>query len=233
MTIADTPIDRLKRNIFATTAPSKAAQPSFYEAEQRLPSKRILDDRPTMDADIAPISLLYPGFGDFLDIINGRTDVPGINEVDAGALEAAVDAFATVMCDFHALESGRKQAVLPHLDKIFFAHSSRIIPRIFASTIGTVHSDGHTEGRHGGMAMVEELKNRDTGNSSSAPVQMVGYVSHSHLKWMEGNEAIFEGWRVPCLGLTLVGEFMYRAFRHFYLNLMFKDRMSSSMGLLS
>jgi hypothetical protein len=111
------------------------------------------------------------GFGDFLDITNGCTDVPGLIEVDAGTLEAAVDTFATAMCAFYELEAEMRQAALPLLDKIISAHSSKIIPRVLASTIGTVHSDGHTEGRHGGMAMVEEIKNRDTGNSASAPVR--------------------------------------------------------------
>ena len=35
---------------------------------------------------------------------------------------------------------------------------------------------------------------------------MAGYVAHLHSKGMEVHKELFERWRVPCLGMTVVGE---------------------------
>jgi len=59
---------------------------SVYEYFQGT-SERILDDRPKKDEDIPPISLLYDGFGHFLDVTGGRPNVPGLQDIKVQELE--------------------------------------------------------------------------------------------------------------------------------------------------
>ncbi|CAA7260634.1 unnamed protein product [Cyclocybe aegerita] len=64
----------------------------------KLTSEKVLDDRPVPDEDIAPVELLYDGFGLFTDIFNGKDNIPGLSEVDRAGVRAAVDDFAAKMC---------------------------------------------------------------------------------------------------------------------------------------
>jgi len=84
-------------------------QPHTYEKLQREPSQRILDDRPTPDDDMPPISLLYDGFGSFLDITNGRNNVPGMADVNVPELQAAVDELANAMIEYYENENARRE----------------------------------------------------------------------------------------------------------------------------
>ena len=202
----ETIFERLKRTKLATTSPSTAAQPSIYENNQNTPSEKILDDRPEQDADIPPVPLLYDGFGEFQDIVDGVTDVPGLSKVDMAELYKAVDDFAQKMCRFYENEDQRRDAALPTLNRIFSARSGTPIPSLHASAIGSVTTDGHNVGKHGGAGMVTEFKNSAANNNAIAEVEVAGYVAHLHAKGMEVHRELFERWRVPCLGLTVVGE---------------------------
>ena len=195
--------ERLKRTKLATTSPSTAAQPFKYEKIQNTPSEKILDDRPEQVADIPPVPLLYDGFGDFLDIVNGVTDVPGLSEVDMIELLKAVDDFAQKMCRFYENEDLRRVASLACLNRVFSARSGNPIPALHVSAIGSV---GHNVGKHGGGALVFKFKNHAANNNSIAEVELAGYVAHLHAKGMEVHRKLFKRWRVPCLGLTVVGE---------------------------
>src|SRR5947208_2917852 len=101
---------------------SSAGQSDVYERLQKDPSERILDDRPAPDADISPIELLYDGFGHFTDIMEGRSDVPGLAEVDSRELHQAVDDLATTMTAYFAEEDDRRDAALACLNRIFSAY---------------------------------------------------------------------------------------------------------------
>jgi len=61
-------------------------------------------------------------------------------------------------------------------------------------------------GKHGGAGIITEFRNRAANNNAIAEVEMAGYVAHLHLKGMEVHKELFERWRVPCLGMTVVGE---------------------------
>ncbi|KAJ3500012.1 hypothetical protein NLJ89_g9980 [Agrocybe chaxingu] len=187
----------LKRAKLATTAPSTTAKPSTYESMQTEINERILDNRPEPDDDIPPIPLLYDGFGHFLDILDGDTDVPGLDKVDSSKLRLGVDEFARKMCCFYAIEHDRRDKALPALDKIFAARNGVKIP--------TIHADGHSVGKHRGAVLATEFKNRVARINAIPEVEPVGYVARSHVKGMEEMRELFERWRVPCLGLTVVG----------------------------
>lgn len=80
--VEETIFDHIKHTKLTTTALSTTGQPSKYEHIQRMPSKQILDDCPEPDADIPPILLLYDGFGQFLDIVDGSNTTLGLSEVN-------------------------------------------------------------------------------------------------------------------------------------------------------
>ncbi|KAF8958694.1 hypothetical protein BDZ97DRAFT_1840869 [Flammula alnicola] len=203
--VTETSFSRMKRSKLATIAPSTMAQPSNYESNQKVPSEKILDDRPKPDADIAPIPLLYDGFGQFLDIFDGGTDVPGLSEVNVSELQNAVDEFAQKMCCFYDNEDGRRTVALPALDCIFSARTGTTIPSLHAAAIGSIRTDGHNVAEHGGGALVAKFKNRSAGNNAIPEVELTGYAARLHATGMEDHQDLFERWRVPSLGLTVVG----------------------------
>ncbi|KDR69821.1 hypothetical protein GALMADRAFT_76982 [Galerina marginata CBS 339.88] len=203
--VTETEFDHMKRSKLAMTAPSTMAQPSYYEENQKTSSEKILDDRPKVDPHIAPISLLYDGFGDFLDIFDGRADVPGLAEVNILELHKAVDDFALKMCRFYDNDDERRTAALPALNCIFSARTGTTIPSLLAAAIGSLRTDGHNVTKHGGGALIAQFKNRSAGINAIPEVELTGYVAHSHATGMEEHQDLFERWRVPSLGLTVVG----------------------------
>jgi Crinkler effector protein N-terminal domain len=198
--------EAFKRQKVVTMAPSDLATSSEYEPLQNLSTERILDDRPEPDLDIPPIPLLYDGFGHFLDIMDGRTDIPGLNLVDMRKLQAGVDKLAHRMCLFYTHEDERRDRALPILNEILAAHSGVQIPLVQPASIGPVRSGGHIIWRNGAVTLLTEFKNRSTGNNAMPDVELVGYVAHLHKQKMQDDKKLFREWRVPCLGLTVVGE---------------------------
>ena len=193
---------RIKRSKVAQISPSSFAQPRNYNRTQKDPKERILDDRPSEDDNIPPVSLLYDGFGQFLDISAGDTNVEGFNDVKVSDLQFAVDEFAQSMCGFFDVEHQRRDAGLEALDKIFAARKdgSRTKPK--AGPVGAVTTDGHYTGDHGVATIVYEFKNWSTGISAIPEVELVGCFAHSVA---QGVSKKLDGWRVPGIGVTIVG----------------------------
>ena len=160
--------------------------------------QRIWDDRPEPDP-VPPISLLYEGFGHFLDTFS-RRDVYWLQ------LETAVDSFAVAMTKFYSDESRRRSAGLETLNKIF---SFRDRQPLMAAAIGNVRTDGHYNGPHGAASCIVKFKNELVDIHSIPVVELTSYAAHSHAEAMGSpiGRALFQGWRVPCLGLTVVGKF--------------------------
>jgi hypothetical protein len=172
---------------------------------QRDPDERILDDRPVPD-DIPPIPLLYPAFGHFLDIMDGSDDVPGLADVKVPELRTAVDGLATEMSKYFEKEHQHRDNGLHQLNLIFHAREGTSIPPISASAISPVISDGHNitgEVDGGTTSIVVEFKNSQAQISAVPQAEAVGYVGHLHKRLAK--EAFLQ-WRVPCLGLTIVGK---------------------------
>ena len=204
--------DRLKRARLATMAPSDAGKPSSYLDLQNDPSEKILDDRPHLDPDIPPVPLLYDGFGHFLDIMDGHDDAPGLADVEDRELRDAVDDFATKMTAYFDHEDERRDVDLKCLNRIFAARKVPMIPPISAAAIGSITSDGHNIAIHGSGTMSVEVKNSITGINSLPTVELTGYVARLDSRM---DQQIYEGWRVPYLGLTIVGKLNISAF-HLY-----------------
>ncbi|KAH9167048.1 hypothetical protein EDB89DRAFT_2127435 [Lactarius sanguifluus] len=191
---------QFKRTKVATQSPSSLARSQAYVDLQRDSRERILDDRP--EPEIPPIPLLYSGFGHFLDVMDGRRDVPGLADIKVAELQMAVDVLATEMTRFFEKELQRRDKGLEHLNDIFAARRGTPIPRISARAIGSIISDGHNVADNGTSSIVVEFKNSPTEISAVPQVQVAGFVAHLNAALKK--EAYLQ-WRVPCLGLTIVG----------------------------
>ncbi|KAG5637635.1 hypothetical protein H0H81_003860 [Sphagnurus paluster] len=70
--------------------------------------------------------------------------------------------------------------------------------------VGPDIADRRTLGAHGGACFVTRFRNDLCANSIPV-VEATAYVAQTHVTRMEPYAAVFNGWRVPCLGLTVVG----------------------------
>jgi hypothetical protein len=181
-----------------------------YQRLQEDPSEKTLDDRPEPDADIPPISFIYEGFGHFMDILNGCDNVPGLADVDVWELQKEVDELTNRMTGYFATDDDRKNAALPCLDYIFSARRGVKIPLLHPAAIGSVRTYGHNTAIHGAGAMVVVCKNwsEGIGISSLPQIELVGYAARLHATRMNevGLGQLYLRWRVPSVGLTIVGE---------------------------
>ncbi|KAH9064578.1 hypothetical protein EDB87DRAFT_1252314 [Lactarius vividus] len=131
--------------------------------------------------------------------MDGRDDVPGLAAIKVAELRMAVDTLVTEMTRFFEKESQRRDKGPENLHAIFAAREGTQIPKISASAIGSVMSDGHDVADNGTSSIVAEFKNLPT---AVPQAQVVGNVAH--LDAALSKEAHLQ-WRVPCLGLTIVG----------------------------
>ncbi|KAK2463915.1 hypothetical protein APHAL10511_004087 [Amanita phalloides] len=201
-------LDCFKHAKIMKELPSVTGRSATYERIQEDPSEKILDDRPQPDTDIPPISVIYEGYGHFLDIMDACDNVPGLANIDVQKLQLAVDDLANSMTKYFSHEDVQRDSALPHLNCIFSACTGTPIPELRASMIGSTRMDGHNIVIHGGATMVVEFKNWTTGNSSLPEIEMLCYVAHQLASEKMGNEVhknLYIGWRVPGIGLTIVG----------------------------
>ncbi|KAF8999401.1 hypothetical protein BDQ17DRAFT_752401 [Cyathus striatus] len=116
---------RIKLRKIVSYSPEDLASPAIYEPLQENPDERILDGRPQAEyTDIPPISLLYDGFGQFLDIAQGKTDVEGYNEVNISELKSGVDELSEWMCQFFRSKVNRRHHALHLFYSIFEARKN-------------------------------------------------------------------------------------------------------------
>jgi hypothetical protein len=194
---------RVKRSKIVTIAPSSAAKPDIFETLE--PTEKIFDDRPEPDPNIPPFALLYEGFGHFLDIVDGH-DAPGVADIDVMKLHKEVDELASKMNRYYDYEYERRDAALPCLTRIFSARQGIKIPPLSAADIGSVTSDGHNTGPHRAATGVIEIKNRITLINAIPHIELACYVARLNAIGMGEHPELFQQWRVPCLGLTIIGE---------------------------
>jgi hypothetical protein len=173
-----------------------------------------LDGHPEPDCDIPPIPLLYDGFGHFLDIMAARDDVPGLADVNFQELWEVVDDLASKMTKYFSDEDEWRDAALPCLNRIFSACRGIKIPSLSPAAIGSVRTNVHNTATHGAGTMAVEFKNWSMGITALPQIELVCYVAHLDARGMndEAHQQLYLQWRVPCLGLTIVGELNVSAF---------------------
>lgn len=184
-------------------APSQMGKPSEYKSLQQNSSERILDDRPAQDP-VPPASLLYEGFGSFLDIFRCRGDIYDLTR-ERRKLELAVNTFAEAMTTFFGTENERGTRGLNALNAILslHRHQERTAVCVDSSRICT---DGHLNEPHEAISCIVEFKNELVDVSSIPLVELVSCVAHSRAQSIQSRKEPYMGWRVPCLGLTVVGK---------------------------
>ncbi|KAH9007237.1 hypothetical protein EDB86DRAFT_68464 [Lactarius hatsudake] len=173
-------------------------KPGKYKSLQGDSNQRILDDRPEAD-QVPPASLLYHGFGHFMDSFTHK----GIRvDEERRDLETSVDDFAVKMTAFYRNDELRRRTGLDALGAILGRE-------LTAAAIGGVYSDGHYCGPHKAVTCVVEFKNELVDISSMPMIELTGYVARSHKQSLDYQSGpLFNGWNVPSLGLTVVGPYV-------------------------
>ena len=105
---------------------------------------------------------------------------------------------------YYLKEDARRNEGLKIINDILTSHSDAgNIPPLAASSILNYRSDGHMVGPHGGAVCVTEFKNKIHSILSVPYVEATAYAAQMHTAVIS---ALFQGWRAPYLGLTIVGE---------------------------
>ncbi|KAI0036087.1 hypothetical protein K488DRAFT_42040, partial [Vararia minispora EC-137] len=206
---ADEPLDEYslaKRAKVVLEAPSDLSKSENYEALQEMPSERILDDCPVADEDIPPLPLLYRGFGLFIDIYNGNDNIPELKHIDHAGLEIAVYKFAASMAGFFRDDDARRVEGLRHLNSIFAARTTKApqFTGIRAESLGRYRTDGNDRAPHDAAATVVKFQKELTGNDTLPEVEVTCSVAQLNVSAKKMG-LLFNSWRVPCLGITVVG----------------------------
>lgn len=128
--------------------------------------------------------------------------------MDTGALRTAVDLFAITSQSIFESEKHRQIAVLPLLNKILRAHSE-ILDGLSTTVMLNAITDGHVNhvnGPHGAIVTIAEFKNAITNITAIPEVQLASYVAHSFVEAIRGHSELFKAWRVPSLGISIIGK---------------------------
>ncbi|KII90869.1 hypothetical protein PLICRDRAFT_39469 [Plicaturopsis crispa FD-325 SS-3] len=189
-----------KRARTVLAAPSQSS--THVTAHQEDPQERIWTDRPEREDDIAPIALLYAGFGRFLDVFEGREQ--GWGRLSRSELEKRVDAFSAAMRSYYTDETPRGEKVLPLLESIFRLG----VPScsFTAASIDRVSSDGHCMGPLGLPTVVVEFKNETNSGRINIPdEQALASLLHSYHHAQSTNTRKTRHLRTPALGIVVMG----------------------------
>jgi hypothetical protein len=200
-------LEQAKRAKLTALAPSDSSKPSNYQDMQKNNSQRILDDRPSADLDVPPPPTALFRLRHFVDIYNGCDGVPFLSRIDFPALEAAVDDFANKMGNFFRNEDARRDQALPLLNAIFSCRKENAptFLALRAKSFNSFRSDEHNLAAHQSAGTIVEFKNEITGNTSIPEIEAVAYFAQLNLT-SRYRSKFFGRWRVPCLGLTVIGE---------------------------
>ncbi|KAH6911199.1 hypothetical protein BKA70DRAFT_1269690 [Coprinopsis sp. MPI-PUGE-AT-0042] len=214
--------------------PMSIARLSNYRDMQYTPSQRIFDDRPEADMNIAPLSLLYPPFGSFADVVMGRAPIPFDLYC---SLVPAVDEFANAMEGRFPDDMARIHSARFFIDRIF---KHKNVPSLTAGAIAdtfpsdrhdqgpykallamfdspslssipivdTGVSDGHSMGPHGVPLAVLQVRNTVNSRGTNPEVQAVSCAAHIHARMSPPSSDLLDRWRIPCLGITVTGTYI-------------------------
>lgn len=197
---ADDDLEIVRKSKLLKSSPSDMGKPSAYKSLQKQSSQRIWDDRPEADT-IPPLSLLYRGFGHFMDHSGLEPHSTICVDSKRRDLERNIDHFATEMSKFYENEAER---MVKGLDMI-----NAILGRtLMAASVGSrqFHTDGHYLGPHNAATCVVEFKNEVAEISSIAMVELTAYIGQLHKQSLERHGDSLMGWNLPCLGMTIIGK---------------------------
>ena len=174
-----------------------------YDSLQNDSNERILDDIPTADGNIPPVSLLFDGFGKFLDTFRSYDALPlDVGDTARTVIHSLIDKFAEKMCKIYSGEIARNDECLAALNDVFRAFGiNDSFVRSFVD--GRYYTDGHIETKLKTIASIVEFKNK--ANSAGVHAELAGYASRVRWNGVEQLK-VSSRWRTPCLGISAVGE---------------------------
>ena len=148
------------------------------------------------------------------DIFNDGKHASGLDTRRQESLERTVDDFADNMVRFYDDEGERTTTGLRTLNINFSVPldgQDNVLHLQGTSVDGRMKSDGHFVGKHGAICCVVEFKNEPCNIHVLADIELTGYIAHSLRVAMSSHqsERVFRGWRVLCLGITVVGEWIF------------------------
>ena len=162
-----------------------------------------------------------------MDTFRRREDVYDLTP-ERRKVKLAVNTFAEAMTAFFKTENERRTKGLNALNAILSldGHHELAAACVDSSRICT---DGHFNGPHEAISCIVEFKNELVDINSIPLVELVGYVAHSHAQSIQSHRKLYMGWRVPSLGLTVVGESLGLQMRLTSSCTYYQARMSHSM----
>jgi hypothetical protein len=148
-----------------------------------------LNDCPKLDP-LHPISLLFAGFGEFLDAVNCSKDELKLNPTWLSwlKLEDDINFFAEEMTQIYHSEMLRRDTGLHALNEILLPCGPQMV-----AAIGAGRTDGHYDGPHGAASFIIEFKNELCDITSMPMVELTSYIAHSQVPAMERNLDKFQG----------------------------------------
>ncbi|KAI9448535.1 hypothetical protein H4582DRAFT_2141800 [Lactarius indigo] len=166
--------------------PPQIGETQSYKSLQQQPTEKILDDRPGPDP-VPPVSLLYDGFGYFMDAVRVREGVSDVS-TKRRDLELAVDSFADEMTDFYPNDGSRSFRGLNALNNILAL--------------------GDDEKPYDAAPCLGWFKNEFVDIASSPVADLAAYATRSRGQLMEHFKRVDSSWRTPFLGLTVIGPYV-------------------------
>ncbi|KAH9059336.1 hypothetical protein EDB87DRAFT_1577674 [Lactarius vividus] len=179
--------------------PQTGETPS-YTSLQRRPTEKILDDRPGPDP-VPPVSLLYDGFGYFMDAVRGREGVSDMSKKRRD-LELGVDTFADEMTGFYPNDRSRSLGGLNALNGILALDDGK---RLRAVDINTTRPDSDHNKPYDVAPCLVCFKNEFVDISSSPVADLATYAARSRDLLMQHFKGVDNHWRTPFLGLSVIG----------------------------
>lgn len=166
----------------------------------KLPTEKILDDRPEPDS-VPPVSLLYDGFGYFMDAFRSREHASSVG-TRWRDLELAVNDFADEMAGFYCDDASRSGGGLRALNVILALGDGK---KFRAVDISTAHSDSDYDQPYDTTTCPIWFKNEAVDLNSMPVSDLAAYAARSRDILMQHSEGVERGWRTPLLGLSVIG----------------------------
>ena len=108
------------------------------------------------------------------------------------------------MAEFFESEDDRCDQGLPLLNAIFSCRKENVLA-LHVESFCSYRSDGHNLAAHQSPGTVVEFKNKITGITSIPEIEAAAYVAQLNIA-SRYRSKLFGRWRMPCLGLTVIGE---------------------------
>ncbi|KAH9175160.1 hypothetical protein EDB89DRAFT_2066957 [Lactarius sanguifluus] len=192
-------LDFIQHSKRINPVPRIGETPSYTSLQRRL-TEKISDDRPGPDP-VLPVSLLYDGFGHFMDAIRGREGASDVSKKRRD-LELGVDAFADKMTGFYPNDGSRSFGGLNALNDILALDDGK---KLRAVDINTAHPDSDHNIPYDAASCLVWFKNEFVDFSSSPVADFAAYAARSRDLLMQNFKGVDSRWRTPFLGLTVIG----------------------------